>query len=286
MIETSALADELLWLVVATGLMLPVVVLPAVQELRKPGVATPWMLLGAWGATALPTLLGGLLLWGWADKDAEGLRLAATSFAALRLGACLTAAPVLLSAAGAGLFFTLRSEEPRHRGRAVAVAVAGLAVAALVAAGGVMADDLLFSSVRAVAYGLLAVPVAVLATGPRPALVSLFPLAVALGEAGHRGMVGMLVVLQTRSVPRELWTHGVVRFYEAVAVQQQVGWAAVVLACGVALLGAWWGRARASSVAGAVASVGLALAVIGGADIGLQRADDLQRLCPVELPTP
>lgn len=278
--DPASLASELLWLVIATAFTLPMVLLPGIQQLRGKEVATPWMLVGAWVAAVLPTALGALLLWGWSTKDAEGLRLAATSFAALRLGAWLTTMPLLLLSSGVAVFFALR-EPDKHWRRSAVVGAGGAAVVALVFGLGLYTDDLVFSGMRAVAYAGLLVPVAVGAAGPRPVLAtSLWPLAVAVGEASHRGMVGLVIVLQTPIVTAAMWPEGVRQFYEAVAVHQVVGFAAVALASGVAVMGAWWGRERRAAVAAAALSVATSALIVARADLGPQRTEALAVLCP------
>jgi len=280
-IDPAALANELVWLVLGTALLFPVLVLPAVQRLRGRGVGDAWLMVSPVLAALLPTLLGGLLLVGWADKEPADLKLAATSFGALRLGAWLTSLPLLFLSAIVLGFFAARESEERHW-PAVGVAFGLMLLPALVLVGGAYTQgDFVFSMVRAALYAAMAVPIAVGSVGGRPsASLGLFPLVVAVGEASHRGMVVLLVAQQTVVVKAADWPEGVRQFYEAVAGTQLVGLVAVMVAVAVALGAALWDGRRTPSdaIAPILGAVG-ALVVAGAADIGAERMLALQALC-------
>jgi len=272
-IDPGSLANELVWLVLATAMMVPAVVLPAVQRLRGRDVGPAWLNLGAVLAASLPTLLGLLLTIGWSDKSADELALATTSFAALRLGAWLTSLPLVALTALVGAFFAFREADDRSWRWVGAVLFACWLVAMGVAVGGVVQGDVLFSAVRAVAYGVLAVPVALGAVSRQPALtMGLFPLGVALGEASHRGMVVLLIGLQTSNVPAELWPEAVHKFNAAVATTQLVGLLAVGVATSFALASAFHAaRERPVDAVGPVLCAAASLWIVSMADLGTDR---------------
>lgn len=284
-LDPSSLATELLWLVLGAGLALPLVVLASVQHLRTDRVASPWLLLGAWGVALLPTALGGLLLWGWADKDADALRLATTSFAALRLGGPLVAFPVALLTVGAAGFFAFR-DPARDLRRGAALGALGMLAVGAVLLGGQQSGDLVFSATRAAGYAALLLPAALAASGPRPVMaLAPWALVVALGEAAFRGMVVLMVLLQTPTVPRAKWAAAVTWMEERVVPQELAGWGALALALAAVVAAAAVARRRDAWLAAAV-TVALGLGVLGLADLGRERLDDLATLCPEQAPSP
>jgi len=275
-IDPASLANELVWLVLATAFMLPLVILPAVQRLRGKPVASPWLSAGAALGALLPTLLGSLLLLGWADKSPDELRLATTSFAALRLGAWLTSVPLVALATIVAAVFAFRDHEERSWPAVAAMLAACWLAPGVVVAGGAANDDLLFSGVRAAAYGALAVPVAIGCVSGRPTLTAgLFPLVIALGEASHRGMITLLIAMQAPSVEQALWPEAVGKYYAATTPTQLVGFGAVTAAVVVALVAAMGGittgRERPVDAVGPLLGAAVALTITAFADLGPER---------------
>jgi len=246
-------------------------------------------------AVALPAL-GGLLVqvisfWGWdpaAGPDAA--EIAATTVAMARLGVYLLSGPVCVVLV---IFCAVAGARPsprRYRWAAAgAVIIFATSVTTLLGAGEL---TVLFSQVRAGTYLFLGWMVAVAmmsgnpdeSTGPEAGAVAglTFAIFVATGESALRGLMELLSIQQLRVGEHAARELVVEKFYAVMAPELPYLWAAVVLACVVAiigLVGAAQGGKRTASAVGAGLWLLLPILLLFN-DIGATRMTELAVALP------